>query len=268
MTIDKNQFFGIAQLNADGRIERMDDDYFNRYVKALQMFIGSYPAQEELLKTELSAADYINCKQSLTAVGGMLNKIQADSLAEECIKYADSLESGEHEANMAGITDLLAVISALSIDIQMAMYTENEQDEKAKTNAQKGKTDDRPGENSSILAVDDVTFFLNTLKSFLQDISCKLTCVNSGEAALRFLNRNDPDLFILDIEMPEMNGYELAQKIRAKGHKAPIIFLTGNASENDVIKAIKVGASDFIVKPINKKQLLERIAKFIDFRYL
>jgi FixJ family two-component response regulator len=63
--------------------------------------------------------------------------------------------------------------------------------------------------------------------------------------------------------MPKMNGYELAEKIRESGHEAPIIFLTGNSAKEYVIKAIKAGGSDFIVKPIYKENLTEKINKHL-----
>lgn len=120
--------------------------------------------------------------------------------------------------------------------------------------------DDGP---KSVLAVDDVSLILNSLKLALKDTKYKLTCVRSGAEALRFIKNNKPDLFVLDIEMPEMNGYELAEKIRANGQTAPIIFLTGNAKEEYVIKAIKAGAADFIVKPVDNEHVLEKIKKYI-----
>jgi two-component system response regulator FixJ len=63
--------------------------------------------------------------------------------------------------------------------------------------------------------------------------------------------------------MPEMNGYELAGAIRERGHKAPIIYLTGNAQREYVINAMQAGAADFIVKPVIKEHLFERISNFI-----
>jgi len=116
---------------------------------------------------------------------------------------------------------------------------------------------------NSILAVDDTHFFLQMIKTMLKDTDYKVTCVNSGESALNYLRKHRPALFILDIDMPGMNGYELAREIRKSGHSAPIIFLTGNAKKDYVIKALQVGAADFIVKPVKADQLLERIGKYI-----
>ncbi|MDR2590897.1 MAG: response regulator [Oscillospiraceae bacterium] len=122
---------------------------------------------------------------------------------------------------------------------------------------------------NSVLAVDDTSFFLATIKSFLSDSGYRVTCINGGRQALNFLKNNTPDLFILDIEMPEMDGFELAENIRSMGITKPIIFLTGNSKTDAVQRAIKVGANDFIIKPVNKAQLLERIGRYLepDFTY-
>jgi CheY-like chemotaxis protein len=115
----------------------------------------------------------------------------------------------------------------------------------------------------SILAVDDTIMFLNLLKLAFQCTDYKLTCVNSGKAALRFLQNNKADLLILDIEMAEMNGYELAIKIKERGYTAPIIFLTASAREEDVRKAVEAGGVDYIVKPIDREQVLSKIKKYV-----
>jgi CheY-like chemotaxis protein len=114
-----------------------------------------------------------------------------------------------------------------------------------------------------ILAVDDSPLSLQTLKTQLAETPYKLICVTSGADALRFIEKKTPNLYILDMEMPEMNGRELAMEILEAGKAAPIIFLTGNSDKETVVQALSVGAADFVVKPINQAQLLERIAKYI-----
>jgi CheY-like chemotaxis protein len=118
-------------------------------------------------------------------------------------------------------------------------------------------------EQKLILVVDDVAFLLQSIKSHLSDTPHKVVCVTSGAEALRFIEKKTPDLYILDVEMPEMDGYELALEILEKGKTAPIIFLTGNSDTQSVAKAMSVGAKDFIVKPANKEQVLSRIAKYL-----
>lgn len=193
----------------------------------------------------------------------MLSQIGAKKFAADCASMIDefsSMNAGRLEAFTEGF---LSSVSSLSIDIQMAIYSEEPAASGAAGSGGVGAGNGGADSVISILAVDDNAFFLNTIKSYLQGTPYKLTCVNSGNVALRFLEKNTPNLMILDIDMPEMDGYELAGKIRERGIKAPIIFLTGNASKEYVIKAVKAGAADFIIKPISKEQALEKIAKYV-----
>jgi CheY-like chemotaxis protein len=120
------------------------------------------------------------------------------------------------------------------------------------------------GAQKIILAVDNSAFFLRTLELMLKGSGYKVICVNSGKAALEFLKkRRPPSLFIFDIEMPLLNGYDLAKRVQELGYKVPIIFLTGNAKEEHIREAARVGAADYIVKPLNKEQVMERINKLI-----
>jgi len=115
----------------------------------------------------------------------------------------------------------------------------------------------------NILLVDDSDTMLHILRGFFKDTQYRLICAISGRMALSFLSKNQPDLFILDIEMPEIDGYELACKIRQAGQNAPIIFLTGNSTKEYLEKALEVGASDFIAKPICREKLFDRINKLL-----
>ena len=112
-----------------------------------------------------------------------------------------------------------------------------------------------------ILAVDDDPQCLDVFKMAMKDIPCKIIAVTSGAAALDVLNALVPNLFVFDIDMPEMNGLELAAKVRERGSKAPIVFITGNVDKNIVMKALKAGGTDFIYKPINPANVVGRIVK-------
>jgi CheY-like chemotaxis protein len=114
-----------------------------------------------------------------------------------------------------------------------------------------------------ILAVDDSPLALQTLKSHLNGTQYKLICVTNGEDALKFVEKKKPDLYILDMEMPEMNGQELAMHIIEANKKAPMIFLTGNNDKESLARALSVGAADFIIKPMSQEKLLSRIEKFL-----
>ncbi|MCL2068802.1 MAG: response regulator [Oscillospiraceae bacterium] len=125
------------------------------------------------------------------------------------------------------------------------------------------ESNNTPARKKKILAVDDVSVFLKSLTMQLKNHPYDLMCTSSAKFALRYLQANRPDLFILDIEMPDINGFELAEKIRELGHTAPIIFLTGESHKDSIVKALQIGVADYILKPFHKEQLLEKIEKHI-----
>jgi CheY-like chemotaxis protein len=115
-----------------------------------------------------------------------------------------------------------------------------------------------------VLAVDDRPEILTTVSSALSG-HYKTLCAPSGKVALDIIAQQNIGLFILDIDMPEMNGFELAQSIRnTRNYKdTPIIFLTGNSSRERIQRAISLGISDFIVKPAYNETLLAKVKKYI-----
>jgi len=115
-----------------------------------------------------------------------------------------------------------------------------------------------------ILAVDDMPEILAFVNSALKS-HYKVIAVPSGKTALKVLEKQKPDLFILDIDMPEMDGYELAERIRymIAYKNTPLIFLTGNSTREHISKAMAIGCDDFIVKPSNHENLLTKVGKFL-----
>ena len=256
----RERLLGISELNIERMFITIRSSQYDDYIRVLNSFVEDYPKCEAELKSALEQKDYLSYSSRLVAIRDMLIEIHASELAVECQKQINGLVSFKHEKIEAHMNYLLSMLTILSIDIQMAVYKDENEEEEA---PQAEITNEPETEQKSILAVDDSTFSLDALKNALKDTEYKLTGVTSGEAALRFLQNHSPDLFILDIEMPGMDGYELAQKIRNCGNKAPVIFLTGNATKEYVLKAFKAGAADFIVKPVIQKQVLDRIGKFI-----
>ncbi|MDR0324774.1 MAG: response regulator [Oscillospiraceae bacterium] len=250
--IDKDRLLGVAGLNLSGQLEKMNESQLEAYAHSLNSFVEAFPRLDANIKSALTAKDYDALSKHIEAACEMLNGIYANDLAKDCLAQTGGLHDQDHEKLEAYLTDFTTTVSTLSIDIQMAEY--KEKDEPSGAGAESGGT---------ILAVDDAAFFLNRIKGFLQDTPYKLVCMTSATTALRFLESNKPNLFILDIDMPEMDGYELIKRIRQAGHTAPVIFLTGNATRDYVVKAIKAGAADFLVKPASREQVLDRIGKFI-----
>jgi PleD family two-component response regulator len=117
----------------------------------------------------------------------------------------------------------------------------------------------------TVLAVDDRPEILSSVNAALSS-HYKVLGAPSGRVALQILNTQNIDLFYLDIDMPEMNGFELARQIRAdsKYKDTPLIFLTGNSARDNILRAIKVGASDFVVKPAYNVTLLAKARRYME----
>jgi CheY-like chemotaxis protein len=260
--ICKERLLEISELKLAG-IQQMDKKKLNNYVNSLNSFVEGFPELEEKAKSSLGAKDYASLSKCLADVRDLLEAIHAGEMADECTKQIKNIKTVKHEKLEAFMTYFLTSLSMLSIDIQMAELKEQENGTAAPSKRKPAAKVSESKEKKTILAVDDTPFFLTTLKKILQDTEYKLICVTSGSDALKFLEKHHPDLLLLDIEMPEMNGYELAAKIRESGEKARIVFLTGNAKRENVVKAVEAGAADFIVKPVNKNGVLAKINKYI-----
>lgn len=120
-----------------------------------------------------------------------------------------------------------------------------------------------------ILIVDDDKLNLTVAKNALSG-TYKVTAVISGEQALHFLQNNTCDLILLDINMPEMNGFEVMAKIRENPENAdiPIIFLTADSDPAIESRCLKEGAMDFISKPFVQNVMLSRISRTLELEAL
>ncbi len=118
-------------------------------------------------------------------------------------------------------------------------------------------------QNKSILIVDNDYGVRYTVKNGLEGLDKKITVepVESGQQCLDFLEDNDlPDLILLDIMMPDMNGWEVAQKIRQniEWKNIPIVFLTATEDDTSMVTGLQIGV-DYIKKPFDLKDLKNRI---------
>lgn len=116
-------------------------------------------------------------------------------------------------------------------------------------------------EDINILVVDDLIDNLRVLYSTLTEQGYKVRCAKSGSAALIGANVILPDLILLDTEMPDIDGYEVCQKLKAqnKTRDIPIIFLSALDDVVDKVKAFEVGGVDYITKPFQVREVLARV---------
>ena len=112
--------------------------------------------------------------------------------------------------------------------------------------------------NRTIALVDDDRNILTTLSIALQAEGYATRVYSDGEAALKALTENPPDLAVFDIKMPRMDGMELLQRLRETSD-LPVIFLTSKDEEQDEAAGLALGADDYITKPFSQRLLLARI---------
>jgi PleD family two-component response regulator len=115
-------------------------------------------------------------------------------------------------------------------------------------------------EKKEIVAVDDSGIVLKMLETILSG-QYEFHAFSKGMRALKYLKENTPNLIILDIEMPEIDGYEMLRMIRENKSlkEIPVIFLTSNNDKQHVVKAVQGGANDYVVKPIDENTLMDKI---------
>nr|CRH05719.1 Putative response regulator receiver protein [Candidatus Magnetococcus massalia] len=112
----------------------------------------------------------------------------------------------------------------------------------------------------TILAVDDAPANIDIVKGVLSQDYLVQAAIN-GEMALKIAQKKQPDLILLDIQMPEMDGFEVCRRLKSDPTTAaiPVLFVTGQSDVMNEAKGLMLGAVDFILKPIEPKLLLSRV---------
>ncbi|MCP4693283.1 MAG: response regulator [Desulfobacterales bacterium] len=122
----------------------------------------------------------------------------------------------------------------------------------------------------SILVVDDNLQNLQYLGNILEENGFEPTLTRGGHQALEFLEDETPDLILLDIMMPEMDGYEVCKIIKedVAVKDIPVIFITAKTETDDIVKGFDAGGVDYITKPFNSAELLARVKTHIEVKIL
>ena len=114
---------------------------------------------------------------------------------------------------------------------------------------------------SRILVVDDTPSNIQTLTAILKEQGYQISAATNGRQALEVLERVRPDLILLDVMMPEMDGFEVCTQLKASSvwHDIPIIFITAKTDTADIVRGFELGAVDYVAKPFNAHELLARV---------
>lgn len=120
--------------------------------------------------------------------------------------------------------------------------------------------------NYTVMIIDDESQMRDLVRSFLQLEQYKVIEASDGAHALSLLTYASPDLFIVDVMMPFMDGFTFAEKVKSVS-EAPIIFLSAKGDEWDKVRGLKLGGDDYIVKPFHPEELLARVESVLRRTY-
>ncbi len=110
-----------------------------------------------------------------------------------------------------------------------------------------------------ILLIEDDTAIARSLKEGLEDEAYAVDVAHDGDEGYRTAMADEYDVIILDVMLPEMNGYEVCRALRKDGNQTPILMLTARDAEQDIVEGLDVGADDYLAKPFSFEVLLARL---------
>jgi two-component system response regulator FixJ len=116
-------------------------------------------------------------------------------------------------------------------------------------------------ESPTIHVVDDDLSVREALRALLESVGMKVAEYESAESFLRCDYRGQPGCLVLDVRMPGMGGLDLLVELRGRGWEIPVVYITGHGDVPMSVRAMKLGAVDFLLKPFNEQELLDAVQK-------
>ncbi len=121
--------------------------------------------------------------------------------------------------------------------------------------------------SATILIVEDEYAVARGVQYALQQEGYQVSVARSGEEGLEFATQQAPDLVLLDVRLPGMDGFEMLRRLRATGSKAPVLMLTARDEEVDKVIGLELGADDYLAKPFGLRELMSRIKALLRRAY-
>jgi CheY-like chemotaxis protein len=243
------------------------------YCDSLWKFIDLFPKAGDILVKMPVVANDKDAFQCLVETVSLLNGLGEQKIAPVIRNIIGAIERGDTEFAVDCAKDLLNDFADFCTRIKTAIKTDNLDnwieilcnDGITSLNEVLSQIDNEEAVRKlRILAVDDTSIMLKTITSTLSD-EYKVYTLTDPTLVEKFLQQITPDLFLLDYKMPKLSGFDLVPIIRNfEEHKdTPIIFLTSMGTNDHVSTAAMLGACDYILKPIQKNILCEKVAKHI-----
>lgn len=114
-------------------------------------------------------------------------------------------------------------------------------------------------EKKTVLIVEDEKSIVDIVRFNLEKEGYAVLTAYDGEAGLAKAREGNPDLILLDVMLPKMNGFDVCRQIRAEGGSVPVIILTAREGESDKVMGLEIGADDYITKPFSMRELMARV---------
>jgi two-component system OmpR family response regulator len=111
----------------------------------------------------------------------------------------------------------------------------------------------------AVLVVDDEPNIRELVQVALQFHGCSVTTAATGKDALRQAETDKPDLIVLDVVLPDLDGFEVCRRLRAAGNEVPVIFLTARDTSSDTVTGLALGGDDYVTKPFSVESLVARV---------
>ncbi len=123
---------------------------------------------------------------------------------------------------------------------------------------------------ATVLIVDDNTQNLELIQAYMESLPCKLLSATDGAQALAVIERERPDLVLLDVMMPKLSGFDVCRKVKSAANLRDIVIVMVTALHEvgDMERAVECGCDDFVSKPVNKVELLTRVKGLLRLRIL
>jgi len=176
----------------------------------------------------------------------------------DLMKGAITVKSQIHVGSTFTLNIPLKQIKKIELEINREICNDNKSELLAKL---KGLKDIK------VLIVDDMVINQLLVKTIIEDIGFETEIAKNGKIAINLLEKNNYDLILMDLQMPEMNGWEAAKHIRNKmklpKSATPIIALTADITEKNIIKCQEIGMDAYVCKPINETDLLQKVTQLI-----
>lgn len=120
--------------------------------------------------------------------------------------------------------------------------------------------------NWRVMIVDDNAHNLELLGAYIEELGCETVACSGGQEAIDAFETSPVDLVILDVMMPKVSGFQVCEDLKAKSPETVVFLLTALNESGDVERGVDAGADDFLVKPVNKAELLDRVRAHLHVR--